>query len=125
MQEDMNSKIIHIRNKKKQNQLLDEVIAEEINIVYSKVLGREKCNQVRGYDIGVIITASLWQLVDLMWVHARLEDGLNLRERTQRKAREYRTLVRDEVLGNTVSPLIGVWMKYSIRRRRHDFAEPH
>ncbi|CAB4277308.1 unnamed protein product [Prunus armeniaca] len=51
--EDMNSKIIDIRDKKMQNQLQDEVTAEEINIVYAEVLGRKKGNRVRGYDIGV------------------------------------------------------------------------
>ncbi|KAL6269973.1 hypothetical protein ACE6H2_026884 [Prunus campanulata] len=51
--EDMNSKIIDIRDKKKQNQLPNEVTAKEINIVYAEVLGREKGNRVRGYGIGV------------------------------------------------------------------------
>ncbi|KAL6285886.1 hypothetical protein ACE6H2_010276 [Prunus campanulata] len=51
--EDMNSKIIDIRDKKKQNQLPDEVTAEEINIVYAEVLGREKGNRLRGCGIGV------------------------------------------------------------------------
>ncbi|XP_021827918.1 uncharacterized protein LOC110768483 [Prunus avium] len=72
--ESMNSKIIDIRNKKKQNQLPDEVTTEEINIVYAEVLGREKGNRVRGYGIGLRIEDVLGVLREKRGLRLEFDD---------------------------------------------------